>query len=91
MLFRSIDSLLEQGRTQTDPAARKATYTKLVRHMSSDVSALWFGYNDTYVAAKSSIKDVIGPNLPNEAGKPGTQKPVQINASYHQLLGLWKS
>ena len=86
----TIDALLEQGRAQPDPAARKATYTELFRHMSSTVSALWFGYNDTYVAAKTSVKGVIGPNLPNEAGKPGTQKPVQINASYHQLLGLSK-
>lgn len=85
-----IDDLFEQGRVETDPAARKAIYTKLFRHMSSTVSALWFGYNDTYVASRSNIQDVIGPNLPNEAGKPGTQKPVQINAGYHQLLGLWK-
>jgi len=85
-----IDQLLEEGRVQTDPAARKATYTKLFRHMSNTVSALWFGYNDTYIAANDSIRDIIGPNLPNEAGKPGTQRPVQINASYHQLLGLWK-
>ncbi|MFM8972410.1 MAG: hypothetical protein ACKOOG_07180, partial [Actinomycetota bacterium] len=85
-----IDDLFEQGRVETDPAARKAIYTKLFRHMSSTVSALWFGYNDTYVASRSNIQDIIGPNLPNEAGKPGTQKPVQINAGYHQLLGLWK-
>jgi haloalkane dehalogenase len=85
-----IDRLLEEGRVETDPAARKAIYTKLFRHMSSNVSALWFGYNDTYIAANDRIRDIIGPNLPNEAGKHGTQKPVQINASYHQLLGLWK-
>lgn len=85
-----IDQLFDQGRVQTDPAQRKATYTKLFQHMASNVSALWFGYNDTYVATKSSIHDVIGPNLPDASGKPGTQKPVQINASYHQLLGLWK-
>lgn len=85
-----IDELLETGRVQTDPAARKATYTKLFRHMSNTVSALWFGYNDTYIAANDRVRDIIGPNLPNAAGEPGTQKPVQINASYHQLLGLWK-
>lgn len=85
-----IDQLFEEGRTETDPAARKAIYTKLFRHMSNTVSALWFGYNDTYVAANNRIRDIIGPNLPDAAGKPGTQRPVQINASYHQLLGLWK-
>ena len=85
-----IDQALEQGRVEGDPAKRKAIYTALFRHMSSEVSALWFGYNDTYVAASTKVKGVIGPNLPGPNGRPGSQKPVQINAGYHQLLGMSK-
>ena len=85
-----IDQGFEQGRVEGDPAKRKAIYTALFRHMSSEVSALWFGYNDTYVAASTKVKGVIGPNLPGPNGRPGSQKPVQINAGYHQLLGMSK-
>jgi peptide/nickel transport system substrate-binding protein len=85
-----IDQGFEQGRIETDPAKRKAIYTALFRHMSNEVSALWFGYNDTYVASKSTVKGIIGPNLPGPDGRPGKQAPVQINAGYHQLLGISK-
>ena len=37
------------------------------------------------------MKGILGPNLPDALGNPGTEKPAQILAGYHQLLGMWKS
>jgi peptide/nickel transport system substrate-binding protein len=85
-----IDAGFEQGRVETDPAKRTAIYTKLFRHMSSTTSALWFGYSDWYIASRSNIKGIIGPNLPNASGKPGKEKPSQVVAGFHQLLGISK-
>ncbi|CAB4964100.1 unannotated protein [freshwater metagenome] len=85
-----IDAGLDQGRIETDPAKRTAIYTKLFRHMSATTPALWFGYSDWYIASKSNIKGIIGPNLPNASGNPGKEKPSQIIAGFHQLLGISK-
>jgi len=35
------------------------------------------------------VKGMLGPNLPDADGKPGTGKPVDVLAGYHQLLGIW--
>ena len=85
-----IDAALDQGRVETDPAKRTAIYTKLFRHMSSSTSALWFGYSDWYIASRSNVKGIIGPNLPGASGKPGEEKPAQVVAGFHQLLGISK-
>jgi hypothetical protein len=36
------------------------------------------------------VKGVVGPNLPDANGSPGSAKPAGVLAGYHQLLGLTK-
>jgi peptide/nickel transport system substrate-binding protein len=59
------------------------------KRLSSQVYNIWTWYENWYIAEKSNVKGILGPNLPNDTGAPGTEKPVDVLAGYHQLLGLW--
>ena len=70
-------------------ATRKGLYEDFSRRLSTQVYNIWTWYENWYVASKSSVQGVLGPNLPDASGNPGTDKPVDVLAGYHQLLGLW--
>ena len=38
-----------------------------------------------------NVHGIVGPNLPDANGKPGSEQAVDILDGYHQLLGVWKS
>ncbi|HEY3724338.1 MAG TPA: ABC transporter substrate-binding protein [Acidimicrobiia bacterium] len=84
-----INSDLDKGRSTPDETARKGFYEDFNRRMSSQAYNLWTWYENWYIASKSTVKGILGPNLPNPAGQPGSEKPVDVLAGFHQLLGLW--
>ncbi len=86
-----IDAALDKGRTSPDTATRKAAYETFNKRMSSQAYNLWTWYTQWFIAHTSKVHGIVGPNLPNASGKPGTQQAVDVLDGYHQLLGVWKS
>mgnify|MGYP003343166454 CR=1 FL=1 len=84
-----IDKALDDGRSEIDPAARKADYQTFVKQMSSKVYNYWSWYTDWFIATKG-VNGVLGPNLPNASGAPGKDKPADVLVGFHSLLGLTK-
>ncbi|MGZ4800990.1 MAG: ABC transporter substrate-binding protein [Acidimicrobiia bacterium] len=85
----TVDAALDAGRAEPDPSKRTAIYQRLNRRLSTQAYNLYTYYVNWYVAEQSNVKGILGPNLPDANGKPGTEKPVDVLAGYHQLLGLW--
>jgi peptide/nickel transport system substrate-binding protein len=65
-----IDRLLDAGRVETDPAKRKAIYEDLTRHFADQAWNLWSWYTVWGLAAKPSVKGLLGVPLPDGHGKP---------------------
>jgi len=86
-----IDADLDKGRTSSDTATRTAAYEDFNKRMTGQVYNFWTWYNQWFIATQSDVHGVVGPNLPDENGDPGTVKPVPILAGIHQTVGLWKS
>jgi len=58
-----VDALLDQGRTQTDPAARKATYDQLQTELACEGPAAHVAYGTLFTAVNSSVQGFdIYPN-----------------------------
>ena len=84
-----VDAALDAGRSEPDPTKRTAIYEGLNRRLSSQAYNVYNWYVNWYVAEQSNVKGILGPNLPDANGKPGTEKPVDVLAGWHQLLGIW--
>jgi peptide/nickel transport system substrate-binding protein len=84
-----VDTALEAGRAEPDAAKRTAIYERLNRRLSTQAYSLYTWYVNWYVAEQRDVKGILGPNLPDADGKPGTEKPVDVLAGWHQVLGLW--
>ncbi|MET3926807.1 ABC transporter substrate-binding protein [Devosia sp. 2618] len=58
-----IDTWLDEGRSETDPAARKAIYDKVQAKLACDGPAAHIAYGSLNTAVNNSVKDfVIFPN-----------------------------
>ena len=86
-----IDKALEDGRSELDPAKRKVAYENFVSQMSSQITTLWGWYTDWFIGSNDKVTGILGPNLPDATGKPGKDKPAEVFAGYHQLLGISKT
>jgi peptide/nickel transport system substrate-binding protein len=86
-----MNTALDEGRSEPDEATRQGHYEDFNKRLSSQAYTLWSWYQTWYIAHDSNVKGILGPNLPDENGEPGTEKPAPILAGYHQLLGMWKS
>jgi peptide/nickel transport system substrate-binding protein len=84
-----VDAALDAGRAEPDELRRASIYEGLNRRLSSQAYNLYTWYVNWYVAEQSDVKGILGPNLPDADGRPGTEKPVDVLAGYHQLLGIW--
>ena len=65
-----IDRLLEQGRSEPDPATRTKLYQDLNRRFAEQVYQLWSWYSLWAVASQTDVKGVAGPPLPDGGGRP---------------------
>jgi peptide/nickel transport system substrate-binding protein len=84
-----VDAALAAGRAEPDAAKRTRIYERLNRRLSTQAYNLYTWYVNWYIAEQSDVKGILGPNLPDATGKPGPEKPVDVLAGYHQLLGIW--
>jgi peptide/nickel transport system substrate-binding protein len=65
-----IDRLLAEGRVETDPAKRTQIYEDLNRRFADQAWNLWSWYTVWGLAAKPTVKGILGPPLPDGHGKP---------------------
>jgi len=86
-----MNKALDDGRSDPDPTSRKGHYEDFNKRLSSQAYTLWSWYQTWYIAHDSKVKGILGPNLPDASGNPGTDKPAEILAGYHQLEGMWIS
>jgi peptide/nickel transport system substrate-binding protein len=86
-----VNDALDKGRSEPDPDKRKEYYETFVKRLSSQVVSWWTWYTQWFVAHKSNVHGISGPNLPDESGATGSEKPVPMLAGIHQIVGLWKS
>lgn len=80
----TIDHILDAGRSEPDPAKRKAIYDGLSRALNAGYYNIWKWYAIWVFPSQTNVHGVEGPNLP-DGGRPG------ITTSAHPMVGLWLS
>ncbi len=78
-----VDRLLDEGRSEPDPAAREQIYQDLNREFGEQVHGMWFTYTVWAIVERANVHGILGPELPD-----GSQ-PNPGLATGHSLLGLW--
>ncbi|MCU1498695.1 MAG: ABC-type dipeptide transport system, periplasmic component [Acidimicrobiales bacterium] len=90
-----VDKLLDEGRSEAEPAKRKAIYQDLNRRMATQVHAVWSWFTPWAVVEDAGVHGILGPPLPGpDASKPSAadDEDLQPNkglATGHSLIGLW--
>jgi peptide/nickel transport system substrate-binding protein len=80
----TMQNLIDQGRTETDPAKRKQIYQDINKRFASQVYNVWAYYADWVVGAKKSVQGLTGPPLPDGGGQPAV-----LLYGREPLLGLY--
>ncbi len=80
-----LQTLIDQGRGETDPAKRKAIYQQVDKLFGKKVYDVWAYYADWTVAAQKNVQGLAGPPLPDGGGKP------EFIYGRHPLLGIYKT
>lgn len=78
-----LDALLDEGRSESDPEARKEIYENVNRLFSEQVYALWFNWTQWDVASAPDVYGVFGPDLPDGSA------PFGGLATGHSVTGMW--
>jgi peptide/nickel transport system substrate-binding protein len=81
-----IDRLLDEGRSEPDPAKRTEIYKDVSRRFAKELYNLWSWYTYWAVGYQKDIKGVSGPPLPDGGGKP-----FALFAGVIPVAGLWKT
>lgn len=94
-----VDKALDDGRSEPDPAKRKAIYETLNKQMGSEVYGLWTWFTPWAIVESSNVHGILGPPLPgddpSQPGEASTDDPARQPslglAVGHSLIGLWIS
>jgi peptide/nickel transport system substrate-binding protein len=78
-----LQSLLDQGRSETDPAKRKAIYEQVTKIFGQQVYNLWSYWEQWDIASNPKVQGLMGPPLPDEGGT------AEFLFGRHPLLGIW--
>jgi peptide/nickel transport system substrate-binding protein len=65
-----VDRLLDEGRSEPDPAKRTQLYRDLNKYFGKQLFNLWSWYTLWAVAYQNDVKGVAGPALPDGGGRP---------------------
>jgi len=80
-----LDALLDQGRSEPDPAKRRAIYEDLDRLFGEQVFNVW-SFNSIWDnASAANVHGLYGPNLPDGS------KPAENLPTGHSVAGLFIS
>ena len=78
-----LQSLIDQGRSETDPAKRKSIYQQVDKLFGQKVYDIWAYYAAWTVAAKKTVQGLSGPPLPDGGGQP------EFIYGRHPVVGMW--
>ena len=78
-----LQALMDQGRSETDPAKRKAIYQQVDKLFGAKVYNVWAYYASWTVAAQKNVQGTAGPALPDGGGKP------EFIFGRHPVVGMW--
>ncbi|MCU1351353.1 MAG: ABC-type dipeptide transport system, periplasmic component [Acidimicrobiales bacterium] len=79
-----INKLLDDGRSNPDPAARKKIYEDLNREFAKQVWSVWAWFTPWAIVENKNVHGILGPPLPDGGGDPSTGL-----ATGHSLIGMW--
>jgi peptide/nickel transport system substrate-binding protein len=79
-----IDEAFEEGRSEPDPAKRRAAYERISRDFAENVWDVWLTYTPWAVALSSEVHGIYSVEFPDGHGKPA----VSLNRG-HPLHGMW--
>ena len=79
-----IDRILDAGRSETDPEARKGLYEELNQRFGSEAWNVWGSWTVWSVTHKANINGLLGPTMPSGANFPGL-------GAGHYVTGIWVS
>jgi len=78
-----MQTLLDQGRSETDPAKRKQIYQQVNKQFATQLYNVWAYYAQWVVAAQKNVQGLMGPPLPDGGGQP------LFLYGRHPLLGIY--
>jgi peptide/nickel transport system substrate-binding protein len=78
-----IDELLDRGRSETDPAARKQIYQDISRRFAEQLWNSWIGYQTWAFPSGTDVHGLFGPALPDGNGRQ------TIRVSVQPTVGIW--
>jgi peptide/nickel transport system substrate-binding protein len=81
-----LQTLLQQGRSETDPAKRTKIYEQVNQRFASQLYNVWAYYARWVVASQKNVHGLEGPPLPDGGGQP-----APLLYGRHPLLGIWVS
>ena len=77
-----MDTLLDDGRVETDPAKRKTIYEDINKLFGSQVYNVWSSWTVWSVAYKPTVHGLLGPTMSSAANFPGL-------GTGHYVTGVW--
>jgi peptide/nickel transport system substrate-binding protein len=82
-----IDRLLEEGRSETDPAAREQIYQDLNRQFGEQVWDIWFDFTNWTIGSAPEVHGYTPDTMPPLPGDGGRfTEGITVG---HPLHGLW--
>jgi peptide/nickel transport system substrate-binding protein len=81
-----IDRLLDEGRSEPDPAKRTEIYKDISRRFAKQLYNLWSWYTYWAIGYQNDVRGVSGPPLPDGGGKP-----FALFGGIIPTAGLWKT
>jgi len=81
-----IDALLDEGRSEPDPARRKEIYEDINREFATGFHSIWSNWTTWRLA---SLPEVHGYDADTMPDLPGGDRPLLGLAAGHPTYGLW--
>lgn len=79
-----IDRLLDEGRSEPDPAKRQKIYAGITRQFGKNEWNLWATYTKETVSTSTKVHGIVPPRLPNG------DKPYYLRVTGDPLYAIWK-
>ena len=90
-----INRLLDEGRSEPDPAKRKQIYQDINKQFAKEIWSIWSWYTPWAVVTDANVHGILGPALPGEDASKASDpddpdlQPFTGLATGHSLIGLW--